>query len=76
MATSISIKWNGQQYNIDTAGLETVGTLKRAIETHTTVQPKRQKVLGLKVKGGKTITDDTALADLVLKPGQKLTVMG
>ncbi len=76
MASNISIKWNGKQYEIETAGLETVGTLKRAIETQTTVQPKRQKVLGLKVRGGKPVTDDTAFADLLLKPGQKITVMG
>lgn len=76
MAASISIKWSGKQYDIETAGLETVGSLKRAIETQTTVQAKRQKVLGLKVKGGKAVTDDTAFADLLLKPGQKLTVMG
>ncbi len=76
MATSVSIKWSGKNYEIETAGLETVGSLKRAIESQTAVQPKRQKVLGLKLKGGKTVTDDTAFADLLLKPGQKLTVMG
>lgn len=76
MATSLAIKWNGQQYDIDTTEVDTVGSLKRVIESQTSVQPKRQKLLGLKVKGGKTVTDDTAFAELVLKPGQKLTVMG
>ncbi len=76
MTTTVSIKWSGNSYEIETARLETVGSLKRAIEGQTAVQPKRQKVLSLKVKGGKAVTDDTAFADLLLKPGQKLTVMG
>lgn len=76
MAGSLAIKWNGQQYDIDTTAIDTVGNLKRAIEAQTTVQPKRQKLLGLKIKGGKGVTDSTAFADLVLKPGQKVTVMG
>lgn len=76
MAKSLAVKWNGQQYDIDTTELDTVGSLKRVIESQTAVQPKRQKLLGLKVKGGKAITDDTAFTELVLKPGQKLTVMG
>ena len=76
MAASLAIKWNGQQYDIDTTEIDTVGTLKRCIEAQTAVQPKRQKLLGLKVKGGKVVTDDTAFAELVLKPGQKVTVMG
>ena len=76
MAKSLAIKWNGQQYDIDTTALDTVASLKRVIESQTAVQPKRQKLLGLKVKGGKVVTDDTALTELVLKPGQKLTVMG
>ena len=70
------IKWNNQQYDIDTSEIKTVGTLKRAIETETAVQPKRQKLLGLKVKGGKPVTDETGLCDLLLKAGQKITVMG
>lgn len=76
MAASLAIRWNGQQYDIDTSEIDTVGTLKRVIEAQTTVEPKRQKLLGLKVKGGKVVTDDTAFAELVLKPGQKVTVMG
>lgn len=76
MAHNLAIKWNGQQYDIDTTQVDTVGNLKRVIESQTAVQPKRQKLLGLKAKGGKIVTDDTAFAELVLKPGQKLTVMG
>lgn len=76
MAANLAIKWNGKQYDIDTTEVDTVGTLKRVIEAQTAVQPKRQKLLGLKVKGGKVVTDDTAFAELMLKPGQKVTVMG
>ena len=49
MAKSLAIKWNGQQYDVDTTEVDTVGSLKRVIETQTAVQPKRQKLLGLKV---------------------------
>lgn len=76
MAASLAIKWNGKQYDIDTTEVDTVGTLKRVIEAQTAVQPKRQKLLGLKAKGGKVVTDDTDFAELMLKPGQRVTVMG
>lgn len=40
------------------------------------VSVKRQKLLGLKTKGGKPATDETAVLDLLLKPGQKVMLMG
>ena len=56
---------------------DTVGTLKRRIEEHTEVQPKRQKLLGLKAKkGGGTPADELPMADLALKPGLKIMMMG
>lgn len=76
MVPAIEYKWNGQQFTVDTSQLDTVGALKHAIESQTAVSVKRQKVIGLKVKGVKAVTDDALLADLILKPGQKLTVMG
>ena len=42
-----------------------VGALKRRLEDETRVQPKRQKLLGLKPKEG-TITDETLLAACVM----------
>jgi hypothetical protein len=39
------------------------------------VDPKRQKLLGLKCANG-AANDDTLLQDLVLKPGTKIMMMG
>jgi hypothetical protein len=37
------------------------------------VDPKRQKLLGLKTKDGKMATDEAAIADLAIKPNTKVT---
>lgn len=76
MVGSIEYKWGGQQFTVDTTQLDTVGSLKHAIESQTAVSVKRQKIMGLKVKGVKAVTDEALLAELILKPGQKLIVMG
>ena len=76
MVSSIEYKWNSQHFSVDTSGLDTVGALKLAIESQTSVSVKRQKIIGLKIKGVKAVSDDALLADLILKSGQKLTVMG
>lgn len=39
------------------------------------VSVKRQKLLGLKSKG-KLASDETPMADVKLKPGQKIMMMG
>lgn len=76
--TSIVVKWQGQELEISVDENDTVGCLKRKIQERTAVQQKRQKLLGLKVKGpGKrTIEDDVAVATLDLRPGQKIMLMG
>ena len=55
---------------------ETISSLKRKIQEQTNVQPKRQKLLGLKSKSGHLAADDVLIADLAIKPGQKILVMG
>lgn len=42
----------------------------------TTVRPSRQKLIGLKLLNGKPATDDSEIADLKLKKGQKLMMLG
>lgn len=76
MVSTIEYKWSGQHFTVDTTGMDTVGALKLAIEQQTAVSAKRQKIIGLKIKGVKAVADDAQIADLILKPGQKLTVMG
>lgn len=76
MMKEITIKWSSKEIKFEFDDGDTVSTLKRKIEEHTKVQPKRQKLLGLKGKGAKPATDDVLLRDLALKPGQKVMLIG
>lgn len=73
---SIVVKWSGKEYPVELQEDETVASLKRALQQHTQVDPKRQKLLGLKTKDGKPATDEAAIADLVIKPSTKVMMMG
>ena len=44
----MQVKWNGRLFSVSVPADATVATLKREIEASTTVQPKRQKLLGIK----------------------------
>lgn len=50
--------------------------LKRKLEAATSVSAQRMKLLGLKAKGGKPAGDEATVADLALKAGQKILMMG
>ena len=76
MAGEITIKWSSKEYAIHYADGDTVETLKRKIQEETRVQPKRQKIMGLKAKGGKMAADDTPLTELAIKTGAKLMMLG
>jgi hypothetical protein len=73
---SIVVKWGGKDYPLELAEKETVANLKRALQQQTSVDPKRQKLLGLKTKDGKAATDEAVIADLVIKPSTKVLMMG
>ncbi len=73
----LTIKWQGKEIPIVLEQGDTVGELKRKIESQTEVQPKRQKLLGLKAKaGGGLPADSVPVSDLLLKPGMKVMMMG
>ena len=76
MGGEIKIKWSSKEVSIKYGDGDTVATLKRKIQEETRVQPKRQKIMGLKAKGGKMAADDTPLTELVIKPGAKLMMLG
>lgn len=76
MVSKLTIKWTSKELDVDVSDGDTVGSLKRKIEEQTRVQPKRQKLIGLKAKGGKLAGDDVLVSDLALKPGQKIMLMG
>lgn len=76
MAQEICIKWNGKEFNVAVEETETIEALKHKLEGLTSVQSKRQKLLGLKTKDGKPATDDAPVGSLALKPGVKVMMMG
>lgn len=76
MVESVTIKWQGKEYPISISAEDTVLSLKRKIQEETAVQPKRQKLLGLKARAGGLPGDDVTMGDLVLKPNQKIMMMG
>lgn len=71
----LTIKWTSKEIKLALPPTETVATLKRELEKHTEVQVKRQKLL-LKTKAGKLAEDVTLIADLAIKPNQKIVMMG
>ena len=76
MPSQINVKWSATDIAIDVDEGDSVGSLKRRIHEQTKVPPKRQKLLGLKAKGGKLAGDDVLISDLTLKPGQKIMMVG
>jgi uncharacterized ubiquitin-like protein YukD len=76
LAIEFNIKWNKRELSLSLEGEQTVGELKERIRDETAVDPKRQKLLGLKKKDKQVVSDDVKLCDLAVKPGQKLILMG
>jgi ubiquitin-like domain-containing CTD phosphatase 1 len=83
----VLVKWSGAEYSVRARPTDTVAHLKRELQRATAVDAKRLKLLGLKSRpapggaagaagGGCAPTDDTPLADLALRPGQRLMMMG
>lgn len=71
----ICVKWSGKEYTVEVPADAKVSDLKHRLAEETHVQPKRQKLLNLKF-GGKPADDDVLLADLNLKIGFKVMLMG
>jgi len=68
-------KWNGKEYPIVVCASATVQDVKHCLEELTKVQPKRQKIMGLSLKG-KTAPDDTPISALNIKQQHKFIMMG
>ena len=76
MIESVTIKWQGKEFEIALSPNDTILSLKRKIEAETLVQPKRQKLLGLKARAGGLPGDNVAMGDIALKANQKIMMMG
>lgn len=75
-AVELAIKWAGKEVAVLLpADRQTVADLRRELYLLTRVPPERQKLLGLKPSPGKSL-DDTRVADLGLKKGAKVMMMG
>ena len=72
----ICVKWSGKEFTVALQDAETVEDLKRRLQAETKVQPKRQKLIGLKTRSGKPAEDGTPISELALKAGQKYMMMG
>lgn len=75
-ALTLKIKWQGKVYDVVTHSEETVEGIKRKLEASTTVQPRRQKLLGLKTKEGKLAGDDCLVGELLIKPNMTIMMLG
>lgn len=73
---NVTVKWNGTEHSVDVHPSESVACLKRKLEASTGVEPRRQKLLGLKTSGGKLPNDTTLIQELALKSGVKIMMMG
>ena len=73
---TVTVKWTSKELEVELADAATVSDLKHKLQEETHVNPKRQKLLGLKRKDGKPAGDDDVLLELGLKPGTKVILMG
>jgi len=71
-----TIAWNGNSYPLELSAKITIGDLKKIVQQKTEVLVIRQKLIGLKGREGKQVTDECCLCDLVIKPNQKVMMMG
>lgn len=78
MSNSIPVilKWGAKEFTVDVDTEKSVGDFKRKIKDLTNVEPKRQKLLGLKYAGKPLQDDEVLVKDLQLKQNQKIMLMG
>ncbi|CAG9460943.1 unnamed protein product [Pedinophyceae sp. YPF-701] len=74
--TGITVRWSGKEFKFNVPGSDTVGDLKRRIADETHVDPKRQKLIGLKLKTPGAPSDQHRIEELALKATTKLMMMG
>ena len=73
---TVTVKWGGREISVELDEAQTVSDLKQKLQEATLVNPKRQKLLGLKKKDGKAPAEEDVMGDLKLAPGVKYMMMG
>jgi len=76
LQVEILIKWNGKDFKINLLPSNCVEDLKEELSKQTNVLPQRQKLLGLKTKGGQMASSSTLIDDLNYKPNTRIMMMG
>jgi ubiquitin-like domain-containing CTD phosphatase 1 len=73
----ILFKWNGKDFKVDNLlPNSTIADLKNELCKMTNVLPERQKLLGLKAKSGRNLSDSNLIEELNYKKGTKIMMMG
>lgn len=75
MSFVLQFRWNGGDYEAEVPSSASVFDLKLQIQTLTSVEPSKQKLIGLKSPNG-LAKDDTCVNDLKLKPEQRIMMLG
>ncbi|KAJ6242974.1 ubiquitin-like domain-containing ctd phosphatase 1 [Anaeramoeba flamelloides] len=71
-----TVKWKGKTFPISFLSTATVEDLREHLYTETKINPKHQKLLGLKSNKNKKITNNLALKDLKIPKSRKVMLMG
>lgn len=72
MVIPVSVKWNKNAYDVEVDTTQPPPVFKFQMYSLTGVPPERQKIM---IKGS-ALKDDSEWSKMVLKPNQKLMMMG
>jgi hypothetical protein len=61
---TVCLKWNNQEFRLCLAENKTVWDLKKELSSFTAVDPKKQKLIGLKHNSGKAACDNVSTYEL------------
>ena len=76
MAVVLTVRWNGNEYHVNVEPDETMTVVKTHMKERANVEVGKQKYIGLKTTSGKPADDATLISELLLKPGQKIMMLG
>ena len=76
MAVVLTVRWNGNEYHVSVEPNETMTAVKTHMKERANVEVGKQKYIGLKTTSGKPTNDATLVSELLLKPGQKIMMLG
>ena len=74
----VCVRWGKQSFTLHMQQGQSLSDLKREIEKETHVQPKRQKLIGIKFQGvgKKKEESEVGISELGIKPGKSIMMIG